>query len=55
MALRRLDFRGFTGNRKELRDAHILGVVLNTAEESAGYNSYYSGNAYGTPPNGAKK
>jgi len=40
---------------KELRDAHILGVVLNTAEESAGYNSYYSGNAYGTPPNGAKK
>jgi capsular exopolysaccharide synthesis family protein len=40
---------------KELRDAHIIGVVLNTAEESAGYNSYYSGNAYGTPPNGAKK
>ena len=40
---------------KELRDAHILGVVLNTAEESAGYNSYYSGNAYGTPPNAAKK
>jgi len=40
---------------KELRDAHILGVVLNTAEESSGYNSYYSGNTYGTPPNGAKK
>ena len=40
---------------KELRDAQIIGVVLNTAEESAGYNSYYSGNAYGTPPNAAKK
>src|ERR1700688_1332358 len=40
---------------KELRDAHILGVVLNNAEESTGYNSYYSGNAYGTPPAGAKK
>jgi protein-tyrosine kinase len=32
---------------KELRDAHLLGVVLNTAEESAGYNSYYSSTAYG--------
>jgi capsular exopolysaccharide synthesis family protein len=40
---------------KELRDAHILGVVLNTAEESAGYNSYYSSSAYGTPLDGAKK
>ncbi|HLJ24001.1 MAG TPA: CpsD/CapB family tyrosine-protein kinase [Candidatus Acidoferrales bacterium] len=33
---------------KELRDAHILGVVLNTAEESEGYNSYYT-SAYGNP------
>jgi protein-tyrosine kinase len=40
---------------KELRDAHILGVVLNTAEESTGYNSYYSGSAYGNPADGAKK
>jgi protein-tyrosine kinase len=40
---------------KELRDAHIIGVVLNTAEESAGYNSYYSGSAYGTPADSAKK
>lgn len=39
---------------KELRDAHILGVVLNDAEESAGYNSYYSG-TYGTVPVAAKK
>jgi capsular exopolysaccharide synthesis family protein len=39
---------------KELRDAHILGVVLNTAEESVGYNSYYS-NAYGAPAEGSKK
>jgi capsular exopolysaccharide synthesis family protein len=40
---------------KELRDAHILGVVLNNAEESAGYNPYYSSSAYGAPPDGAKK
>jgi capsular exopolysaccharide synthesis family protein len=40
---------------KELRDSHILGVVLNTAEESAGYNSYYSSSAYGSAPEGAKK
>ncbi len=39
---------------KELRDAHILGVVLNTAEESAGYSSYYSG-TYGSLLDGAKK
>jgi capsular exopolysaccharide synthesis family protein len=39
---------------KELRDAHILGVVLNNAEESAGYNSYYSG-TYGKPAAAAKK
>ncbi len=38
---------------KELRDAHILGVVLNTADESAGYNSYYSG-TYGSILEGAK-
>jgi capsular exopolysaccharide synthesis family protein len=40
---------------KELRDAHILGVVLNNAEASAGYNSYYSGGAYGNPQGDAKK
>jgi len=40
---------------KELRDAHILGVVLNNAEESAAYNSYYSGGAYGAPPVATKK
>jgi capsular exopolysaccharide synthesis family protein len=39
---------------KELRDAHILGVVLNTAEDSAEYNSYYA-SGYGASPNGAKK
>jgi capsular exopolysaccharide synthesis family protein len=39
---------------KELRDAHILGVVLNTAEDSAGYNSYYA-SGYGALPNRAKK
>ncbi len=39
---------------KELRDAHILGVVLNTAEESAGYNSYYT-SAYGSPQAKEKK
>jgi succinoglycan biosynthesis transport protein ExoP len=40
---------------KELRDAHILGVVLNNAEESTGYSSYYSGSTYGNPPNGSQK
>jgi protein-tyrosine kinase len=40
---------------KELRDAHIIGVVLNSAEESAGYNSYYSSSIYPSPSNGAKK
>jgi capsular exopolysaccharide synthesis family protein len=40
---------------KELRDAHILGVVLNNAEESTGYSSYYSGSSYGNLPVGAKK
>jgi protein-tyrosine kinase len=40
---------------KELRDAHILGVVLNTAEESSGYNSYYSGSAYTAPADATKK
>jgi capsular exopolysaccharide synthesis family protein len=40
---------------KELRDAHILGVVLNNVEESAGYNSYYSSSAYGKPLIDAKK
>jgi len=27
---------------KELRTLILIGVVLNTAEESSGYNSYYS-------------
>jgi|HubBroStandDraft_6_1064221.scaffolds.fasta_scaffold16418_2 capsular exopolysaccharide synthesis family protein len=40
---------------KELRDAHLIGVVLNTAEESSGYNSYYSNSAYKNPPSGAQK
>ncbi len=40
---------------KELRDAHILGVVLNTAEESAGYNSYNTNSPYGLPPAERKK
>lgn len=40
---------------KELRDAHILGVVLNTADETTGYNSYYSSSAYTTPPELARK
>ena len=39
---------------KELRGAHILGVVLNSAEESVGYNSYYSG-SYGSLSSGRKK
>jgi capsular exopolysaccharide synthesis family protein len=39
---------------KELRDAHILGVILNSADESTGYNSYYS-SVYGNPPVPAKK
>jgi capsular exopolysaccharide synthesis family protein len=40
---------------KELRDAQIIGVVLNTAEESSEYNSYYSGSSYTGVPTGAKK
>ena len=39
---------------KELRDAHILGVILNTADEAAGYGSYYSG-GYGPAPYGLQK
>src|SRR6202158_6309563 len=39
---------------KELRHAHILGVVLNTAEDSSEYNSY-SASGYGTPSDRAKK
>jgi protein-tyrosine kinase len=39
---------------KELRDAHILGVILNSADETTGYNSYYS-SAYGKPAAPAKK
>jgi capsular exopolysaccharide synthesis family protein len=40
---------------KELRDAHIIGVVLNTSEETSEYNSYYSGSGYVNPPASAKK
>jgi capsular exopolysaccharide synthesis family protein len=40
---------------KELRDAHILGVVLNTADETSGYNSYYSSSSYTTPPESVRK
>ena len=40
---------------KELRGAHIIGVVLNTAEESSEYNSYYSSSAYGGLPHRAQK
>jgi protein-tyrosine kinase len=40
---------------KELRDANIIGVVLNSAEESSGYNSYYSGSTYSGPPSGTHK
>jgi capsular exopolysaccharide synthesis family protein len=40
---------------KELRDAHIIGVVLNTAEETSEYNSYYSSSAYTGLPTGTKK
>ena len=34
---------------KELRDAHILGVVLNTVEEASEYGSYYAHSRYGLP------
>lgn len=40
---------------KELRDAHIIGVVLNTTEETANYSSYYSGSLYLNPPAPTKK
>ena len=40
---------------KELRDSHIIGVVLNTAEETSEYNSYYSSSAYTGLPIGAQK
>jgi capsular exopolysaccharide synthesis family protein len=32
---------------KELRDTHILGVVLNTVDETSEYGAYYSGDGYG--------
>jgi Mrp family chromosome partitioning ATPase len=35
---------------KDLRDAHILGVVLNTVEETTQYGTYYSNTPYGLPP-----
>jgi len=34
---------------KELRGAQILGVVLNTVQETTEYGAYYSGHAYGLP------
>jgi len=34
---------------KELRDGHILGVVLNTVEETSQYGTYYSNTPYGLP------
>jgi protein-tyrosine kinase len=40
---------------KELRDAHIIGIVLNNADESAGYNPYYSSSTYPGPLDSAKK
>ncbi len=41
---------------KELRDAHILGVVLNTVDQVSEYGSYYSGSAYGqSAPGNTKK
>lgn len=40
---------------KELGDARIIGVVLNTSEETSSYNSYYSGSAYVAPKPAAKK
>jgi protein-tyrosine kinase len=33
----------------ELRGTHIIGVVLNTADEHSGYGSYYGTSAYGHP------
>jgi capsular exopolysaccharide synthesis family protein len=40
---------------KELRDTHILGVVLNSADESAEYSSYYSNTPYGLASSGNSK
>ena len=40
---------------KELRDAQIIGVVLNTADETSDYNSYYSSTAYTSPPSRKQK
>jgi protein-tyrosine kinase len=40
---------------KELGDAHLIGVVLNTSEETSDYNSYYSGSLYTNPPATARK
>lgn len=34
---------------KELRDSHIIGVVLNTSEETSEYDSYYSSSVYVNP------
>ncbi len=39
---------------KELRDSHIIGVVLNTSEEISDYNSYYSDSLYVNPAGGKK-
>jgi len=40
---------------KELRDSHILGVVLNTADGSTEYSSYYSSGSYGNSLKGQRK
>lgn len=40
---------------KELGDSRLIGVVLNTSEETSDYNSYYSGSLYVNPPASAKK
>lgn len=40
---------------KELGDAPIVGVVLNSSQETSDYNSYYSGSSYLSPPAVTKK
>jgi protein-tyrosine kinase len=35
---------------REFQDSQILGVVLNTADETSEYGSYYSGSHYGSKP-----
>ena len=40
---------------REFQDSQILGVVLNTADESSEYGSYYSAGHYGAKPTGKTK